>query len=163
MSLFLLQSTINGQPTRVVLPLTDAIEAIDNANYSLIDDATGKPPADLKLLKDGDDLIITESGKPLTKIENFFAENIDATFATDGSALASEAASDSLIHSTTEVATGVPVWESAVAEAVASTSVFGWGVLAPLGVVAGGAVNASVPSPQHLVTVEEGQCRWCSI
>ncbi|MFT6914327.1 MAG: hypothetical protein ACJAWL_000623 [Motiliproteus sp.] len=165
MSLALLHTTATGKLTRLVLPLSAPVPVTPEANYSLIDQATGTPPTDLRLFKDGDDLIITKSGEQLTKIENFFAQNTDATFATDGSTVAAQAPSGSLVYSTAEVtidttqAQGSLVWESQAAAASSPLSSTG-SMLVFGGLVMGGSIlvnrDSQSEAPSSIGFVADG-------
>jgi len=106
MTYLILQTFANGRTKQI--PVNEGLSLISQqgANYSLIDAETQQPPQALKLIKKGNTLLIEDDGKEIAELNDFFAEGSDATFTTDGTPLASEAASANLISSQTESLAG---------------------------------------------------------
>jgi hypothetical protein len=152
MSFILLQSAKGGQLTKILLLASTPVMVLPDAHYTVIDDTAGKSPQYLRLHKDGDDLIITASGEKITAIENFFAHATNATFATDGSTLAAQTASGSLIHSSADASTidmdahSDRVWESHTPDAQTAPLFIANSLLIVGGVVAGGVALGALSS-----------------
>ncbi|MDQ7016818.1 MAG: hypothetical protein Q9N68_10635, partial [Gammaproteobacteria bacterium] len=127
MTYLILQTLPNGRTQHIEVTAELVIDAQQGANYTLIDSATQQPPKNLKIVKKGSVLVIEDDGKELASIDNFFDENSNATFTTDGSAMVSDAAPANIISNQSVLAAAIGdeavIWS---ADASGSEGLFGF-------------------------------------
>jgi len=149
MTYLILQTLANGRTKHIEVTPELVIDAQQGANYTLIDAETQLPPKNLKIVKKGNSLVIEDDGKELANIDNFFDENSNATFTTDGSVMVSDAAPANVISNQTVIAAAIGdeavIWS---AEASASEGLFGFDLSTIA--MAGGALAAGGVSSVNL-------------
>jgi len=149
MTYLILQTLANGRTQQINVTENLILDAQQGANYTLIDAKTQQPPKNLKIVKKGNSLVIEDDGKEIANIDNFFDENSNATFTTDGSVMVSDAAPANIISNQSVIAAAIGdeavIWS---ADTSASSGLFGFdfSTLA----MAGGALAAGGLSSANL-------------
>lgn len=113
---------------------------VPNANYTLIEEATRKPPQGLVLRRVKGNLLVEVEGEQAAEIQNFYSDGSGSTFTTDGSTSAAAAAPDSVISAVAQAGAqqeAVVVWPAGQAGALGVAAAgSGLGVAAAVAAVA---------------------------
>ena len=119
------------QPVRQVTEGVQTITAQPGAVYTVIDPATGEPPAGMHFEEVGDTLTIKVDGETVVRFDGFFAEDVDAVFSMNGKPISTvgtpvastDAAVDAAIApDAASAAEGTVVWEAAESNAGAAVA-----------------------------------------
>ena len=88
--LILVVESPDGRVLERPLAGLETIGAEAGAAYALIDAATGMPAEGLELKREGEDLDVEVNQETVVHIDDFYAQDLDATFSVDGPALSVE-------------------------------------------------------------------------
>ncbi|MGL1930944.1 MAG: hypothetical protein OCC45_04180 [Desulfotalea sp.] len=114
--------------------------------YTIQDPKTGKPPKDLLLKKEGDDLLVEVDGEEVARIDDFFSERADAIFRVDGTVSPTD---DMQVYSNENINEGIA--DGVLYESGIDMSIVGWtaGILGAgtAGVVVSSGGGDDTPTP----------------